>query len=102
MSALDGRREVDTSVLYLAATLRTMVKRRDPRRWTAGAIVACRAVAVSLWILALPVGMAGWDRASGWLAALALAAYAAEGIVERLDDRLLDAELADGDEDEPS
>ncbi len=92
MSALDSRREAETSVLYLAATLRGMVADRDPRRWTAGAIVACRAATVALWILAVPWGLAGWDRTAGWLMCLGLAAYAAEGVAERLDDRLLDEE----------
>lgn len=84
-----------TSVLYLAATLRAMIDSRDPRRWTAGAIVACRTVTVLLWTLAVPVAVIGWDHAAGWMAAIGLAVYGAEGIAERIDDEVTKGETED-------
>jgi hypothetical protein len=56
---------------------------RDSRRWPVAVIVVCRLLMVLLLAAAVPVMIAGWDLACGWMQMGVFAAYIASGLAER-------------------
>ena len=61
---------------------------RDRRRWTVGAVLACRILAVALGAAAVPVELAGWHAGTGVLLCAALGVWAAGEQAWRWDDRI--------------
>jgi hypothetical protein len=60
----------------------------DQRRWTVGAVLACRVLAMLLGLAAVPVELMGWHASTGVLLCAALSVWGAGEQAWRWDDRL--------------